>query len=365
MFATFAGGYSRKPLPAQPDLLGQAERDLRDGRIGEPGYRAVADDLVREILAEMAVVELAIVGDGGVRARDRVLPWIEGLEGLSAGGDTTLPDGEPASRPVVNGPVRWTRPVLVRDWQFAEGESDLLVKQTLIGPYTLAALAEPAPGRQREHLAQELGDALNAEIRALVEAGCPIVEIDEPLALQIGDEPGEWQTLRIAHERLSAGAEDRSVIHLSLGLWGGTIDESGHAPLIELPYSSYLVDVLAGPSAWRFIESVPADRGIIVGAGDAHSEALDETEVLVWAMAWAAQRERGAQRVGVAPNGSLTFVGRHFAHRKAQRMGESVHIASMGPLQDVAEALDENPLSSRMQELRVMAEAVAAARGAG
>ena len=51
--------------------------------------------------------------------------------------------------------------------------------------------------------------------------------------------------------------------------------------------------MLAGPSAWRFIDAVPAERGIIAGAGDATTERLDETEVLVWAMAWAAQNGRG------------------------------------------------------------------------
>ena len=134
--------------------------------------------------------------------------------------------------------------------------------------------------------------------------------------------------------------------------------------LIELPYSSYLVDVLAGPPAWRFIAAVPPQRGIVVGAGDAHSETMDETEVLVWAMAWAAEGERGSQRVGLAPNASLCLVPRHFAHRKLLRVGEAVSIANMGPLHDVAEALEPKPLASKMAELRTMAEAVMAGRAA-
>lgn len=362
MFATFAGGYSRKPLPAQPDLLGDAERGVRDGQLDAAGFKAVADEFVREILAEMAVVGVAIVGEGGVRARNRILPWIEGLDGLSDGGDATLPDGEPASRPIVRGPVRWTRPVAVQDWQFAAAESDLPVKQTMVGPYTIAAIAEGRPGPRRAKLALQLGEALNLEIRSLVAAGCPIVEIDEPMALQIGDDSGEWGLLRSAHERLMTGTGDASV-HLSLGLWGGAIHGSGHSALLDLPYSSYLVDVLAGPSAWRFIAAVPPARGVIVAAADAHRETMEDTEVLVWAMAWAAEGGRGSERVGIAPNGSLTFLGRHFAHRKCQRMGEAVNIARMGPLQDVAEALDEKPLASRLPELRVMAQAVSAGRG--
>ena len=362
MFATFAGGYSRKPLPAQPDLLGDAELALRAGRVDDAGFEAVADDYVREILAEMAVVELAIVGEGGVRSPDRVLPWIRGLEGLSVGGETTLPDGEPATRPVVLGPVRWTRPLTVRDWLFADGETDLYVKQTMLGPYSLAALADPEPGPRRANLALQFGEAINQEIRALVGAGCAVVEIDEPMVLQAGDSAAEWASFRAAHGRLTAGVDDPSVLHLSLGLWGAPIALAGHAPMIDLPYSSYLVDVLSGPSAWRFIGAVPAERGVVVGAADAHHEAMDETEVLVWAMAWAAQGRRGPERVGIAPNGSLASLGRHFAHRKCQRISEAVNVARMGPLQDVAEALDENPLRSRIRELRDIAQAVESGR---
>jgi hypothetical protein len=146
-------------------------------------------------------------------------------------------------------------------------------------------------------------------------------------------------------------------------LCGGEIDLAGHAALLDPPFLSYLVDVLAGPSAWRFIASVPPERGIIAGSADATSEAMDETEVHVWAMAWAAQGGRGSERVGCAPNGTLGRIGRHFAHRKCGRLGEAVRIASMGPLQDVAEALDEHPEASKMPELRALAAAVAAGRG--
>ena len=115
MFATFAGGYSRKPLPAQPDRLGQAEADLRAGHIDEAAYRVVADGFVQEVLDEMAIVTLGIVGDGGVRAADRALPWIRGLAGLQAGERVALPGGEVVTRPVVSGDVRWHDAVLVDD----------------------------------------------------------------------------------------------------------------------------------------------------------------------------------------------------------------------------------------------------------
>jgi 5-methyltetrahydropteroyltriglutamate--homocysteine methyltransferase len=362
MFATYTGGYSRQPLPAQPDVLGSVERSRDAGRTDDAAYQHAADDFVREILHEMAVVGLGIVGDGGVRMRDRVRPWVQGLDGLRAGGVTTLPNGELVTRPVVDGTVTWLRPVTVRDWRFADGETDLPVKQTIMGPWTLAALAEPGLPARRASRALAFGDALNHELHTLAVAGCPMIEVDEPMALQLGDSAAEWAAFHVAHERLTAGFGDTASVHLSLTLGQGTIDRASHDALIELPYQSYGVDVLASPSAWRFIDAVPHDRGIIVGAADAASETLDETELLVCAMAWAAQGGRGSDRVGVAPNGSLHSIGRHFAHRKCQRLGEAVRVGSIGPLEQVAEALDDAATRRMIPGLQQMAAAVAEAR---
>ena len=191
-----------------------------------------------------------------------------------------------------------------------------------------------------------------------------MIEIDEPLALQIGDDASEWRAFSgRARSALTGGHRRRSDgPHLSLGLWGGEIDRAGHAALLDAPYLSYLVDVLAGPSAWRFIASVPPERGIIAGSADATTEShamRPRSTSGRWPgrrRAIAARARRAARRTGRSAQ-----IGRHFAHRKCGRLGEAVQIAAMGPLQDVAEALDEHPEASRMPELRALAEAVAGA----
>ena len=101
---------------------------------------------------------------------------------------------------------------------------------------------------------------------------------------------------------------------------------------------------------------------MLVGALDAANEALDDTEVMVWAMARAGPEERTAARVGIASNGSMRGIGRHPARRKIELMGESVRVGSMGPLNEVAEALDPVLLESKIVPLREMAQAVEAAR---
>src|SRR5438874_558000 len=81
---------------------------------------------------------------------------------------------------------------------------------------------EPAIATRRAEVARSFATALNAEIRALADAGCPFVEIDEPVALTFGDDRAEWRAFHAAHERLLDGVADGPA-HLSLGLWGGQI----------------------------------------------------------------------------------------------------------------------------------------------
>ena len=358
MFACLAADYPREPRAGEPDLLGDADRRLADGEITSTEHAAVKREVVRVVVEEQENSGLAILTDGDVAHADRLLRLVEGLGGTSSARPVTLPDGATVLAPRFDQPVEWQRPINVDAWRWANRTTDQLVKQVIIGPYTIARLAEPGDA-PREQLALGLAEALNAELHALVQAGSPVIQIDEGALTTIGDDAVEWRLYAETQRRLTAGLEEH---HLSLGLYSGGVDPAGHASILGGPYRSYLVDALAGPDAWRFVFAAPAECGIIVGALDAGQSARDETEVMVWAMAWAAQGGRIPEQVGIASNGSLRSIGRHAARRKIELMGEAVRIAAMGPLQEVAEALDPAPGKSRMAPLRGMAEAVEAAR---
>jgi 5-methyltetrahydropteroyltriglutamate--homocysteine methyltransferase len=289
---------------------------------------------------------------------DRLAAFVQGLGGEGSTRAIALPDGATVAAPRFVGPVEWRGPITVDAWRSAAEATDLLVKQVLVGPYTIARLADSEDG-SRHDLALGLAEAMNAELRALVDAGCPIIQVDEGALTSIGADEGEWRLYGETQRLLTAGLEDH---HLSLGLYRGAVDPSGHATILDGPYRSYLVDALGGADAWRFAFAVPPERGLIVGALDAAQEARDETEVLVWAMAWAAEGDRSGERIGIASNGSLRAIGRHAARRKIELMGEAVRIATMGPLREVAEALDAVPAESKIAPLRQLAEAVHAAR---
>jgi methionine synthase II (cobalamin-independent) len=359
LFATLAADYPREPRAGEPDVLGDADRRLAGGEITPDEHLALAREFIKIVLAEEEVSGLAMLTDGALATEDRLQPLVDGLGGTSTRLSVALPDGAEVHAPRFDRAPRWQEPITADAWRWADDASDIMVKQVLIGPYTMARLAEPG-GAPREVLALALAEALNEEIRALAAAGCPVIQVDEGALTTIGDDAAEWDLYGETQRRLTAGLEEH---HLSLGLYRGGIDPAGHATVLGGPYRSYLVDALGGPDAWRFVFAVPAEIGIVVGALDASSTALDDTEVMVWAMAWAGSAQRTAARVGIASNGSLRAVGRFAARRKIELMGEAVRVASMGPLQEVAEALDPTPLASKIAPLREMAATVEAARG--
>ena len=147
--------------------------------------------------------------------------------------------------------------------------TDIPLKQVLIGPYTIARLADPG-GAPREVLALGLAEALNAELRALAEAGCPIIQIDEGALTTIGDDAGEWRLYEETQRRLTAGLDGH---HLSLGIYRGAHRPGGprdrpRRPVPELPggragRSRCLALRVRGPGgdrAWSSARSMPRPR---------------------------------------------------------------------------------------------------------
>ena len=96
------------------------------------------------------------------------------------------------------------------------------------------------------------------ELRALAAAGCPLIEIHEPAATEIGADPTERALFRDAHRRLLDGVEDP---HLSLAITGGNADGAGIETLLSARYSSLALDLIAGPDNWRLVVATPGDRG--------------------------------------------------------------------------------------------------------
>jgi methionine synthase II (cobalamin-independent) len=257
-------------------------------------------------------------GDDPVR---QVLTELEdaGLEPLS--------DGQ--LRPMETDPS-----AVVRRWEFAASSTTRAVKQALRGPYSQSGSAGT------------IVEGLRETIDGLVAAGCPLIEIEEPDAVRIGDSSEERRRFTDAHRQLTEGLD--ASVHLSLVLTGGNADTAGAATFFDLPYASYAFDLIAGPDNWRLIAQAPGDRGIVCGALDPRDGASDAPEVLVWAAHYAASTGgRGIVRVGLANASGLGGLPRERARRKARALGEAARLAAVEDPAELASLLDPRAVDIR------------------
>jgi methionine synthase II (cobalamin-independent) len=228
---------------------------------------------------------------------------------------------EAGLEPVTDGGLENGRPPLGR-WLAMAGLTAAAAKQDVIGPLTAARGADEA-----DVLAA--ADAVNADLRALASAGCPLIEVHEPAAIEIGaDEPAR-RLFRDAHRRLLDGVDGP---HLSLAIIGGNADATGIETLLSAPYASLAVDLIAGPENWRLVVAAPGDLGIVLGALSPEAGSDDALEVLLWAAAYAASTAgRGPARVGLATAGSLARLPWDVAIDKMRRLGEAARLAGLPP----------------------------------
>jgi methionine synthase II (cobalamin-independent) len=328
VFATLGGAYPTTPLPGRREGFSHALERWAAGQLSAEALAEAAAAHAAEVVEEQATAGLGIVDDSGAH-------WpLDGAAGLA--------------RELVGGRV--DPATVIGWWRAADAATDVLVKAVLPGPWSFAGGPHGTSTGDGVPL-DLLAGRVAACAAGLVAAGCPMVQIDEPALADPGLGAADWArvaaTLDIVLDALPDGA------HPCLAIPGRSVPVAGHATLARLPFRSYLLDATAGADTWRLIRALPPERGIIVGAADARSPAIDDPEMMVWAATLAAELDgRGVSRVGIATSGSMAPLDRHAARRKIESMGTAVQLTRMGPLGEVARALQPDPAAARIPSLR-------------
>jgi hypothetical protein len=155
-------------------------------------------------------------------------------------------------------------------WHRTSEAATVAAKQALIGPYSVGVRGEDggSRGSAREGTAREARTLRAAEtlaevIAALAGAGCPLVEIEESRLDRLGDED-EGRLFADAHRRLTETSHG-SAIHRSLSIAGASLPGPAIGAVVELPYASVAVDLIAGPDNWYVVRRASHEQGVIAG----------------------------------------------------------------------------------------------------
>lgn len=151
----------------------------------DPQTVALFDRATAEVVADQIDCGIDVPTDGEIRRENYVHYQCRHFDGFDFQNLTkrVLRNGAYTTElPTIRGPVRARgESVLVRDWQVAEQAAGRPVKMTLPGPMTISDTTADAHYHDAGALARDLAKALNSEVRALVDAGCRYIQIDEPI----------------------------------------------------------------------------------------------------------------------------------------------------------------------------------------
>jgi 5-methyltetrahydropteroyltriglutamate--homocysteine methyltransferase len=274
MIATNNGAFPWRGS-ATGEALESARAARRSGASTIEELRAVQDRATREAIEAQVRAGLALVTDGLVRREDPTTYLVPHLEGMRAGAMRSgFPgSGGPYTVPLVEAEVSWKAPILLEDYLFAREDTPVPLKIVLIGPYTLARLAEDRAYGEPLALAMALAAALNQEVRALQAAGAACVQIDEPA---LPAHAADFPLFTRVWEVLSRGITTDLHLHLQ----GGTL-EGLYPAVTRLKRMACLsVDCLSAAGTLDLIRTAPppAHMRLALGLVDGRSPEVETAE---------------------------------------------------------------------------------------
>ena len=271
---------------------------------------------------------LDVISDGEIRRESYSNRLATALGGIDKERSGTHMDrtGNPASVPLVSGPIRRERPVEVEDVKFLRANTERTIKITVPGPFTMTQQAENAHYPDDESLAMAYAEAVNEEIKDLFAAGADIVQLDEPY-VQARPEPARAYAVKAINRALE-GVDGKTALHLCFGYAYAVHDKpSGYSFLPELEAAA--VDQIsieaAQPSLDPAVLAHLPSKEILYGVIDMNDPAIERPETVA-ARLREALAVVPADRLVAAPDCGMKYLTRQTAFGKLQAMVEGAAI---------------------------------------
>ena len=322
MWTTAVSNYPKIPNLPAPARLRAAITSFDKGKISREELGKVEDEVTIEVIQEQAEAGIDIVTDGQIRWDDAQTRIARGLEGIGITGLIRYFDTNTYYRqPVIEGPVRWKDPILLRDLEFAKEHSPKPVKAVLTGPLTLARLSQDRHYNDLGALVKDLARALNAEARALEAGGAEMVQFDEPALVRFkSDAPIFSEAAPILLE----GLEGKKALYTYFG------DAEGILPsLLETGFDILGLDFVTTDRNWGLLEGKEFPLALAGGIVDGRNTRLETVECVAQRCRRLLERVP-ADRLYLNPSTGLEFLPRERAREKLSHLCQGVRMVDNG-----------------------------------
>jgi 5-methyltetrahydropteroyltriglutamate--homocysteine methyltransferase len=253
------------------------------------------DDAVRLAIQEQEKAGIEVLTDGEQRRRHYIWGFLSGLTGIDLvqQGSKLARGGRYAAQtavPRITGEVTRPEPVFVDALRFARAATDLPLKVTLPGPMTAVdSVLDEYYRTDEQTLAMRFAALLNAEARALVDAGADVIQFDEPCFNIYIDKVRAWGIEAL--ERCLDGVAARTAVHICYGYgtenvlaWKRQNQDWGHYAQTLPLLAKSAVDQVSVETAASGVDvsvlSTLAGKDVLLGVIDVGAETVETPEVV-------------------------------------------------------------------------------------
>jgi len=309
------------------------ERVTRDwARQQSDETTALLDDATTAVVKDQIACGVDLPTDGEVRRDNYVHYQCRYFEGFDFDGLTRRAwrNGAYHSElPTIRGDVRaGDTETLVRDWRIAEAAVGRPVKITMPGPMTISDTTVDAHYNDPARLAGDLAEALNVQVRALADAGCRNIQIDEPIFARKPEEALAYGIATLARCFDNASDDVTRAAHMCCG-YPNHLDDHDYPKADPKAYLQIaeaidgVVDAISIEDAHRHNPMELFERfsrsSLIVGFVRIASSNVESPEEIAARMR-AVLEHVPKERLIAAPDCGLGFLGRDLAMTKLRNM---------------------------------------------
>ena len=304
--------------------------DQRETETGPAEFARLLDRAAGAAIDDQNRAGIDIMTDGEERRGHYVLHIVNRLGGIDAVNRKRISIRAGTSEqdaPRVVGRIGYREPLLLDEFRFTSSRATGIAKVGLPGPCTVADCVADEYYGDRERLACDYADAIRHEVAALIEAGCRIIQFDDPVLLRYPDAAQAWG-LR-ALERCFAGLEGRAtfVVHICRGYPNKPLERKGISYKANQDYYRDVLGWLAGSkldvvsiegAAGNLDPAVLGAIGrktVMLGVIDVGDNAVESVESLV-ARASKALRYLPKRQLILAPDCGMIELNRASARQK-------------------------------------------------
>jgi 5-methyltetrahydropteroyltriglutamate--homocysteine methyltransferase len=166
----------------QTSEVRQLRVKLNRGELDRATYDEEMSRLITDSIGWQERIGLDVLVHGEFERTDMVEYFAEQMDGfLTTTNGWVLSYGSRCVRaPILAAPPSISEPMTVEEWQVAQAATDKPVKGMLTGPVTIVNWSFRPPNVPDDRLFWAVAQPIAEEVRNLVDAGCRVIQVDEP-----------------------------------------------------------------------------------------------------------------------------------------------------------------------------------------